>query len=169
MHGRRGIFVRFLSPLSDLHGRRGLFVEVWFPPSELFYRQDIWGLVNINLVFTPYYPNESPPLASHGLALAQFREDREELCDLSRRQSSLNSLNDGARPQQQFVQFEYLLSTCVLRSRSSPVQPSSGLQRELQLHQSQPLAGNNPVSAQHIRASQSAAGLPRPVKNPQKR
>ncbi len=52
--------------------------------------------------------------------------------------------------------------------RSSLVQPSSGLQRVLQLHQSRPLAENNPLSLLPRRASQSTARLPRPGKNPEK-
>jgi hypothetical protein len=155
--------VFFLFLLSN-----GEFINILFHPSEIFCHQDIWSLVSISLVCTPYYPNESFPLASHGLALAQFREDREELCDNSRGRSSLDSLNDKASPQQ-FVQFEYLPSTSVLCSRSSTVQASSGLQRLLQLPQSRLLAGNNPVSAQQRRASQSTTRLPRPGKKVQKK
>jgi len=123
------------------------------------------------------------------LAPAWFREDREELCDNSRGRSSLDSLN-GEDGQYVFVRFVQYQSTHVLQldylasqkstsetrpyentnasRRSSLVQPSRGLQRVLQLHQSEPLAGNNPVSALHRRTSQSAARLPRTRKNAQK-
>ncbi len=147
----------------------------------------------LDVPFVLFWPKENIFISCHTgarLALDLFREDREELCDLSRRRSSLDSLNSEAS-QRDFDGLEQSQSTCVLTldylasqkstsatrhykntsasRRSSLVQPSSGLQRVLQLHQSRPLAGNNPVSALQRRASQSTARLPRPEKNTQKR
>ncbi len=150
-------------------------------------------LETVDIIFVLFWPKEKNFVSCHTwarLALALFREDREELCDLSRRRSSLDSLN-GEASQRVFDGLEQSPSTCVLQldylasqkststtrhykntsayRRSSLLQPSSGLQRVLQLHKSRPLAGNNPVSELQIRASQSTARLPRPGKNTQKR
>ncbi len=144
----------------------------------------------IDIIFVLFLPRENTFVSCHTwarLALAMFREDREELCNLSRRRYSLDSLSSEAS-QRVFGGLERSPSTCVLQldslankkstsstrpykntiaSRRSPlVQPSSGLQRVLQLHQSLSLAGNNPVSALQRRASQSTNRLPRPEKNP---
>ncbi len=146
----------------------------------------------LDVPFVLFWPKENlfvSCLTWARLALALFREDREELCDLGRGRSSLDSLNSEAS-QRVFDGLEQSPSTCVLTldyiasqkstsatrhykntstsRRSSLVQPSRGLQRVLQLHQSRPLAGNHPVSALQRRASQSAARLPRPGKTPRK-
>ena len=151
------------------------------------------SLETMDILFVLFWPKENIFVSCHTwarLALALFREDREELCDLSRGWSSLDSMNSEAS-QRVFDGLEQSPSTCVLAldylasqkstsatrhykntsasRRSSLVQPSNGLQRVLQLHQSRPMAGNYPVSALQRRASQSTARLPRPGNNTQKR
>ena len=146
---QRGIHKYFVSPKRDI-----------LPSRYMEFGKHKFGLYS--LLSKRKFPLGFPRTGSCSVQRGQRGTLRQQSRTILSRLTERQGQSTAVRPVRVPPKHERALQ------RSSTVQASSGLQRLLQLRQSRLLAGNNPVSAQQRRASQSTTRLPRPGKKVQK-